>query len=363
MSTSLVLPNAFGSNSVTARYQGQGIANERLGEGISSGYAIVGYKGKVWSIRHSGNEYPLMRDDGDGPRGSIEAVVVKASGVISKVFYENGYTEGSNASPDCMSVNGVTPAVSSPKKQAAACVVCPRNQFKPLPNGKKGKECSDSKRLAIVPLDDVTNEAFGGPMLLRVPAASLTTLKVYGDQMAGYGYPYYFTYGTRIAFDPSESYPKFVFSPIRPLTPHELDDIDQMRGNPDINRIVAEDDPAPATNGGVQWENPSTPSRMTSTLSLQQTQSLEQAGNHTTGEASTQFAPHAASTSENSTPSQGRGSASRTRGKNGGSADTATTSKPHQSAASENTVHHSDDEVHGTGNVDLDKELDSLLAE
>ena len=102
-----IVPAAFGA--VPARFQGVPVDNE-LGAGIQGGFGIIGYKGKAWSIRKGGQDTTLMREDGDGPRNSIEVVVLKSAGVVSKIFYKNGYVEGSTAAPDCYSTNGVTPA-------------------------------------------------------------------------------------------------------------------------------------------------------------------------------------------------------------------------------------------------------------
>jgi hypothetical protein len=227
---------------LSTRFQGQKIEDD-LGAGIQGGFGLIGYKGKVWSIRKGGEEKPLMREDGDGPRNSIEIVILKAPGCVSKIFYESGYVEGSTAAPDCYSTNGVTPASGATKKQASACGICPKNAWgsRITPAGKQGKACSDSKRLAVVPLNDIKNEALGGPMLLRVPAASLADLKNYGGFMSQRGYPYY-AVGTRIAFDAAEAYPKFAFSAIRPLSDGEADAVMHMRDGADVSRILAEDD-------------------------------------------------------------------------------------------------------------------------
>ena len=215
-----------------------------LGAGIAGGYGMIGYKGKVWSIRYKGEEHKLMRDDGDGPRGSVELVVIKASQHLGKVWYEAGYAEGSKAAPDCFSSNGVTPDPTSPKKQSTVCATCPKNAFgsamKQDGTPGKGKACSDHKRLAVTSLHDVDNEMFGGPMLLRVPASSLNALATYGKGVQKLGFPYYGV-GTRVAFDTQDAYPKFVFSPIRPLNDEEAAKVMALMNDPQVDRILAED--------------------------------------------------------------------------------------------------------------------------
>jgi len=239
MSTELALPSSFGTP--PAILSGQQGANDELGSGIASSYGIVGYRGKVWSIKYQGKETQLMREDGDGPRGSIEVVIVKAASAISKIYYAGGYQDGSNAPPDCWSTNGVTPDASASNKQNATCAGCPMNAWgsRVTESGKQGKSCSDSRRIAVVPVNDMANEMFGGPMLLRIPAASLKDLKAYGELLNNYQYPYYAA-ATRISFDPKEAYPKFVFSAIRPLTADEAKFVLDLRGDKRVGNILNE---------------------------------------------------------------------------------------------------------------------------
>lgn len=216
-------------------------ANDSLSAGIEAGFGLIGIKGKSFSIRYKGEERILMRDDGDGPRNSIEVVLLSASGQISKIWYEQGYVEGSSAPPDCFSTNGIVPHPGSPKKQHANCASCPRNQWgsRVTPAGKNGKSCADSRRLAVVPLNDINNELFGGALLLRVPAASLDPLAQFGAKMASMGYPYY-SIATRIAFDPQEAFPKLQFTAIRPLSEDEGKLVLINREQPQVARILAE---------------------------------------------------------------------------------------------------------------------------
>lgn len=239
-----LIPANFGA--VSPRFGNTPVTDD-LSSGIQSSFGLIGYKGKVWSIRYRGEETQLMRDDGDGPRGSIEVVIINASPVVSKVWYEQGYVEGSNAAPDCFSNNGVTPEPTSAKKQCDSCAMCPHNQWgsRITPAGKQGKACADSKRLAVVPLNDLENAMFGGAMLLRVPAASLQDLAMYGQKMNQLGYPYY-SVGTRIQFDAQESYPKFIFSAIRPLTDDEADTVISERDGHTVKRILSENEFATA---------------------------------------------------------------------------------------------------------------------
>jgi hypothetical protein len=240
-------------------FAGEQFQND-LGAGVQGGFSLIGYRGKVWSIKHQGTETALMRPDGDGPRGSIEIVVLKAALPISKIWYEKGWEDGNTAPPDCWSSNGIVPDPSSLKKQAPACATCPMNVWgsRITPQGKQGKACQDSKRLAVAPLNDIANELLGGPMLLRTPAASLQDLKKYGDAMGKMGYPYY-GIGTRVSFDPAESYPKFVFNPIRVLSDVEARLVKDWRVSPEVTRILAEDVPVAGAGALPAPQQPAQP--------------------------------------------------------------------------------------------------------
>jgi hypothetical protein len=236
-----MISKEFGKHKMAAVFANVPVENDLSG-GISGGFAVVGYKGKTWSYRYRGEEKLLMREDGDGPRSSLDVVIVASSKVLSKVWYENGYVEGNSSPPDCWSGNGITPHANSPKKQSETCASCPRNVWggRITENGKRAKECTDSKRMAVVPLDNVRNEDMGGPMLLRVPAASLSDLSTYGNELAKLGY-HYFAVATKIQFDPEESYPKFRFIAIRPLDTEEGAAVLEMRDDALVGRILDEE--------------------------------------------------------------------------------------------------------------------------
>lgn len=192
-----------------------------LYDGLQGGFAVVSFRGSKWRIKHGGEENLILKDGEAAP--SIEAVIVKASKNVSKIFYDKNYEEGDDSAPDCWSIDGITPDAAAPNPQADACAGCPQNIWgsRITDSGKKGKRCGDNRRVAIVPLADIVNETMGGAMLMRVPAASLGDLATYGKGMAQKGFPYN-AIGTRIGFDPDVSYPKLTFKPIRKLDEEEL---------------------------------------------------------------------------------------------------------------------------------------------
>jgi len=218
------------------------VDDEALTAGVSSGYPILRIKGKVWTITRGGAEpHVLMRPDGDGPRNSVDLVILQAAAPISKIFY-NQYEEGAAKPPECYSNNGIVPHPSSTAKQHTNCADCPQNKWgsRVTTAGKPGKACRDSKRAAVSPLGDIRNEAFGGPMLLRIPADSLKEFANYAKQMRSMGYPYY-AIGTKISFDPNEAYPKLVLTPLPPLTDVQADAVLDLRAGFAVKEILSED--------------------------------------------------------------------------------------------------------------------------
>src|SRR4029077_10422805 len=91
----------------------------------------------------------------------------------------------------------------------------------------------------VAPLGDIRNEAFGGPMMLRVPAESLTVFATYAGGMKARGYDYW-TIGTKMSFDPTEAYPKLVFEPIRSLVDDEARAVLELGESQAVQSILAE---------------------------------------------------------------------------------------------------------------------------
>jgi hypothetical protein len=229
---------------------GQGKFNEDMSAGITSGFAILSFRGKAWRVKHRGEEMVLTNPDGT-PKYKLDVVIVRTSPNLSKVWYKHGYVEGSTAPPDCWSVDGRKPDPASPDIQNATCAGCRWNAWgssRTQGGSGKGKDCADSKRLAIVPLQDIDNEIHGGPMMLRVPPASLNDLAAYANSLERIGYPYY-AVGTSISFDVHAEYPKLMFTPARALTEEEAEKVAEMQKSDLVDRIIPAAVEAVTTDG------------------------------------------------------------------------------------------------------------------
>lgn len=210
-------------------------------EFASGGYAVLSPRGSKWRIKHKTEETMITDADGD-PKSTIELVIIDAPPHISKTYYAAGYTEGSIEAPDCQSIDGVVPDPASTSPQSRSCATCPHAQFgsRITANGKKGKACNDSLRLAVVPAGDITNPNFGGAMLLRVAATSIAGFVQFNDLLKSNGMSFRACV-TRIGFDPDASYPKLVFKRGRDLTEDERDSVVEMYSRTEaLSRILSE---------------------------------------------------------------------------------------------------------------------------
>jgi hypothetical protein len=211
-----------------------------LGAGIGGNYATLSIRGKTFRVKHQGNETPITDSNGDAV-GSLEAVIVKANPYLTKQFYENAYSEGDNAAPVCFSIDGKSPSPAVEAPQHTNCAMCPQNRFgsRVTEAGTKVKACQDNKKLAIVPLADLKNAVYGGPMLFRVPASALKDLLAFNNKLSAAGYPYN-AVAVRIGFDLDASYPKPTFKPIRVLNSEEAATVVEHYSSDAVERLLGD---------------------------------------------------------------------------------------------------------------------------
>lgn len=229
---------------IAARFGNDLGGNDDLAAGVSAGFPIISFKGKVWHIVRGGVSELVENSEGE-PRASLDVVIVKANPHISKVYYPGGYTEGSNEKPVCFSHDGVVPDIGATDRQAEKCAVCPHNAWgsRITENGAKGKSCADSRRVAVVGI-----EALDDPMLLRIPAGSLKDLMAFADMLNKRRTPYQ-AIMTKIGFDHTVAHQKLVFTAKRFLTEAETDAIVEVMGSDTVSQIIgvgAGHAPAPA---------------------------------------------------------------------------------------------------------------------
>lgn len=237
MAKNSLIPFNDDSNAMPAHLQGvlgSGVNNELSG-GVSSGYPVISFKGKTWTVREGENSTIVMKpDDEDEIATSLEVVIAKANPNLSKVYYEGGYTEGSTDKPACYSNDGIKPAADAAEPQCGTCAACPHNAWgsRISENGSKGKACSDSRRIAVVPSGELDR-----PMLLRVPAATLKDLAQYASMLTKRNAPYQAVV-TKIGFDPTVAHPKLTFKAVRWLSADEAEQISETMKSDVVAQII-----------------------------------------------------------------------------------------------------------------------------
>src|SRR5262245_20849498 len=226
MADNFKLPDVFRTNPLAQAFASLNPAEDKLSDGIGAGFPVVHIKGKIWSPQYRNERKTVVRPDDGTASSFLDVIILGQARNRSKVYYPGTYEEGTSDGqrPTCTSLDGIVPDTDVLAKQSETCALCPRNEFKTFANGRRGRECSDNKRLAVLVRPTQTAPLFGGPvlepMLLRVPPDSLQNLASTGDAMVAKGY-HYSTYLTRLSFDPQKAHPCILFTPVQPLNEAE----------------------------------------------------------------------------------------------------------------------------------------------
>lgn len=247
-STDLMNVNAFENQIMDPAFAALNPQEENLADGIGSSYGIIGYRGKVWSLRLRGESHTFTRADDGSPAAFLDVIILRSASYKSKSYYPAGSFDQDNSGgrPVCAALDGITPDSDVQEQQAAACAICPRNEWKTDNNGRKGRDCSDYKRLAVLILPSQSALLFDGaplmePVFLRVPAASLNDLAILGEAMSKKGF-HYSSYITRIGFQPDKAHPQMTFRALQKLGNDEAPIVLPMRTEPQSLRITGENE-------------------------------------------------------------------------------------------------------------------------
>jgi hypothetical protein len=242
--TSQIIPFDFKSTAVVGQSFFADAADEFTG-GVASGFPSLSIKGREFAVTRGGETKTIMRKNEDGDLEavrSINVVILKGNPHLSKVYYEGKYEEGSDGKPTCFSNDGQRPDPEAAKPQCDTCALCPQNQWgsRITDAGKKARNCSDSRRLAVAAAD-----AINDPMLVRVPATSTKSLAEYAKQLKvrGKALPEVLT---KLSFTPGVAFPSLEFEPKGLLGEDLLREIAAVRNSDLVAQICGVD--APQTN-------------------------------------------------------------------------------------------------------------------
>lgn len=221
----------------------------RLDEGTAgSPFARVSYKAGKWAVKFQGKFDPATRivDGRREQNPNLDVVILKAANHPSKAWYAAAYNpEAEQTGPDCYSSLGMKPDLpGSRKPQNDTCLLCPHNAWgskvdRQTGEARKGKDCMDFKKLAVVPVFDIENKIYGGPMLLQVPASSLRNLGPYQNLLEANGF-HYAQVHTRVTFSGDEniSYPLMEFDALSALDDVQAQQVLKALNHPLINLIL-----------------------------------------------------------------------------------------------------------------------------
>lgn len=168
----------------------------------------------------------------------LQVIIVGANPRLSKTWYAKQWTKDAEPSaPDCFSLDGISPDVSSVSPQNDLCASCPHNAWgsKITPNGQQVKACSDLKRLAVVAADDPSGTVY----LLQVTPAALKGLNQYQKELAIRGIPPEVV-KTVVSFDTDASFPKLMFGFGGFLDADTQVAVDRLFGSDEVKEVTGE---------------------------------------------------------------------------------------------------------------------------
>ena len=203
-----------------------------LTTGVAAALAVLSIRQGKFHIKYQKQEIPLtdtLPDGGKVAKTHLDVVLLGVSPQPRRQYYAKPWDPASPpAAPDCYSADGERPSPEVLSPQAANCRNCLKSKYgsKKTERGKLATACPEFKRAAIVPLANLNNEAFNGPVLLNIPPMSVAKLKEMSAvlQHKHGGMPYNCV-AIRLGFDSSADYLRLQFTPLRPLTGEELDQI------------------------------------------------------------------------------------------------------------------------------------------
>lgn len=109
----------------------------------------------------------------------------------------------------------LTPSEHSPQRQAENCATCPQNKYGSATNGGRGKACTNTYRLAIIP-PDATPES--DILMLKISPTGLTRWSNYVRLIEnGFGAGGFCRVITKLSFDPNKDFPSITFTPVGPV--------------------------------------------------------------------------------------------------------------------------------------------------
>jgi len=203
------------------------ISEDAIG-GLSAGMPpTIALNGTRFVVKEGGEDKTLNQLE-------LQCVILKAKPGVDKAWYSVKFVPGQEpSSPDCYSLNGITPEPDSPDKQCNQCAGCPQNEFGSATdnagNAMKGKACADTKVLALW--------ANSGVYRFKIPAASLKNFVAYVKQLGSHNL-YLPAVITTVGFDPTATFPLLTFKAQGALAQAQFDTILTKIDSPEVDEAL-----------------------------------------------------------------------------------------------------------------------------
>ena len=169
---------------------------------------------------------------------SLDVIIVGANPALAKQYYEGEFSpDRESHTPDCYSLDGVTPNINSASLQCDVCALCPQNSWgsRVTPQGHKVKACSDIKRLAVIFADKPYEEIY----LLQVTPSSLKSLNAYQKTLSMRGIAPEIS-KTTLCFDREVDFPKLEFK-FGGLVPRDVQaHVDSVMGTEIVQMVTGQ---------------------------------------------------------------------------------------------------------------------------
>src|SRR4029077_10254396 len=91
--------------------------NRNFADNVVDSFPRLSIKGKVFRIKMNGQETPLIDQSTRKPLAELDVVLVNASPLLSKSYYQKGYEDGDVNQPDCWSLDSIKPDPTVINKQ------------------------------------------------------------------------------------------------------------------------------------------------------------------------------------------------------------------------------------------------------
>jgi hypothetical protein len=217
-----------------------GLPVKSMAADLSSGFASLRCKGKMWNLNLGGKSYPIKDDKGYN-LPYVDFVILGANDKKSRIYFP-AWDEDNASGPICASLKGDVPDPGVSIPQSKTCAACPRSQWSVKPDGSSKPECQEHKRVAILLMPDMTRKLLPKPLLepvfFKVPPGSFKTFKKYDDMFVAAGVQPH-SVVTRVSFADDKQF-EMLFEPVQALTAKEAPRVLQLTEDPQTKVIIGE---------------------------------------------------------------------------------------------------------------------------